>query len=84
MNLNKYWTSANIMHRSHKNIVNLKKDIMDLQKNIMDLKKNIMDLSRKYEGPQKKDERQKYDGPRRTVYDCVMMYRTRASVATLL
>ena len=53
----------------------------------------------KYSGPQKKysgplikifwtskknDGRQKYDGPRRTVYDCVMMYRARASVATLL
>ena len=26
----------------------------------------------------------KYNGPRRTVYGCVMMYRARASVATLL
>ena len=51
----------------------------------MDFQKNIMILSRKYYGPsKKKDERQKYDGPRRTVYDCVMMYRARASVATLL
>ena len=43
------------------------------------------DERQKYDGPsKKKDERQKYDGPRRTVYDCVMMYRARASVATLL
>ena len=67
-------------------------NIMDFQKNMMILQKNIMDLSRKYDDPlkkilwtfKKKDERQKYDGPRRTVYDCVMMYRARASVATLL
>ena len=66
-------------------MMNLSSKYYGLPKKYDDPQKNMMILSRKYDGPsKKKDERQKYDGPRRTVYDCVMMYRARASVATLL